>query len=34
MVNRFTSGLVFAALLAVPGSAWSQQPGITRAFDL
>ena len=34
MANRFTSGLVFAALLAVPGSAWSQQPGITRAFDL
>src|SRR5215207_7299327 len=34
MPNRFRSSLVFAALLVIPGSAWSQQPGMTRAFDL
>ena len=34
MPLRFSSSLAFAALLALPGAAWSQQPAMTRAFDL
>ena len=34
MPVRFRSSLVFAASLVLPARAWSQQPGITRAFDL
>ena len=34
MSLRFRSRFVFAALLVLPGSAWSQQAGMTRAFDL
>ena len=34
MPLRFRSSLVFAVLLVLPGAASSQQPGMTRAFDL
>jgi hypothetical protein len=34
MPLRFRSSLVFAVLLVLPAAASSQQPGMTRAFDL
>src|SRR5918998_4313598 len=34
MFFRFRSVVALAAFLILPVSAWSQQPGMTRAFDL